>query len=533
MSLTSFSFLVFFGLLLIFYYILPKKTQWILLLFASILFYCLAGSLFYFCFLASSILTTYAGALLLGGEWEKQKAWRSTKAKNSLSREEIALQTKTFEKKRTIVFSFCLFFNLGILFVLKYSKLLVRTGAGILSLFGLNLSIELPSLFLPLAISFYTFQILGYLINVYRGAYEPQKNLGKYALFACFFPQMVSGPISRYNELSETLYAPKSFDYTQVTFGLQRMAWGFFKKLVISERMAVIVNTVYGDYTTYRGTYIIVATIAFAFQLYTDFGGCMDIAIGAAQALGIRVTENFETPYFSKNISEYWRRWHITLGTWLKDYVFYPLLKTDAFVSLQDKCKKKFGKKQGKKLSTYIGMFILWFTVGLWHGGAWKYIVGSGLLHWFYIVSGQVTEPFFKKIIERFRINTECFSFSLFQILRTFTLVCIGFVFFRADSFKVACKMLFYSLIPNFGILLDGSLFTLGLDVKDFGAGIIALLILFIVSLMHQKGSVRAKIAEQNIAFRWMLYYGLLFAVIIFGFYGAEYSASDFIYQQF
>lgn len=532
MSLTSFSFLVFFGILLLLYYIVPKRTQWMLLLLASILFYFLAGNLRYLCFLTFTILTTYVGARMLGVLWKKEALWLE-EARATLSREEIELQSKPFSQKRNLVFFLCLLCNLGILIVLKYSTLLVGTGTGILSLFGVHLSIALPRFLLPLGISFYTFQILGYLIDVYRGAYEPQKNLGKYALFASFFPQMVSGPISRYTELSETLYAPTTFQYQQVTFGLQRMAWGFFKKLVISERMAVIVNSVYGNYETYRGTYIIVATVCFAFQLYTDFGGCMDIAIGAAQALGIRVTENFQTPFFSKSISEYWRRWHITLGTWLKDYVFYPLLKTDAFVALADFSKKKWGKKNGKKVSTYLGMLVLWFTVGLWHGGAWKYIVGSGLLHWFYIVSGQVCEPLFKKFIERFKINTTCFSFSLFQIFRTFFLVCIGFVFFRADSFKAALKMLFYSFTPNFGILFDGSLFTLGLDTKDAIVGILALLLLLTVSLFQQKYSVREVVARQNIVFRWILYYALLFSIIIFGFYGSNYSASDFIYQQF
>ncbi len=190
---------------------------------------------------------------------------------------------------------------------------------------------------------------------------------------------------------------------------------GLFKKLVISERMAVIVNTIYGDYVTYSGLYIAVGTVCFAFQLYTDFSGAMDIALGLSEALGIRMAENFETPFFARSISEYWRRWHITLGTWMKDYIFYPVLKSDLFVAIGDAARKKLGKKRGKKVPTYLGMAVLWFTVGMWHGGAWKYIIGSGLLHCFYIISGQMLEPAFKKLTHVFKVNTECYSFRLFK----------------------------------------------------------------------------------------------------------------------
>ena len=292
-------------------------------------------------------------------------------------------------------------------------------------------------------------------------------------------------------------------------------------------------NAVYRNYQTYTGFYIVAATICFAFLLYTDFSGYMDIALGAAQALGIQMAENFQTPFFSRSISEYWRRWHITLGTWFKDYVFYPLLKTDIFIKIGNISKKYLGKKRGKKVATYIGMFILWFSTGLWHGGSWNFIIGSGLLHWFYIVGGQVLEPVFKKLTVLFTINTDCFSWHLFQSLRTFFLVCVGFVFFRADSFRdglMMCRAVFTFDMNVFSVT---NFTALGLDVPDTVVAMISLLVLLLVSFLKERMDVREKLAEQNLVFRWGIYYLLIFSVLIFGFYGPGYSASEFIYENF
>lgn len=248
----------------------------------------------------------------------------------------------------------------------KYLNFFVYTGRAAGNIFGVDIPLKDISLVAPMGLSFYTLQVVGYLLDVSRGTCRAEKGLLRYALFASFFPQLVQGPINRYSDLAETLYTPKKFNYEQVTFGLQRMLWGLFKKLVIAERMSVIVGTIYGDFETYSGLYIVVGTVCFAFQLYTDFSGAMDIALGLSEALGIRMAENFDNPFFARSISEYWRRWHITLGTWMKDYVFYPLLKSNLFVSIGDRAKKRLGKKRGKKIPTYLGMVVLWFTVGFW-----------------------------------------------------------------------------------------------------------------------------------------------------------------------
>ncbi|MCI9584555.1 MAG: MBOAT family protein [Clostridium sp.] len=512
MTFTSFSFLLFFTILLCLYYLTPARLRTAALAAASLLFCCFAGGKrMLFSLLVSTVSTWYAA---------------------------VRMEDSGTKRGRKLWFYGTLMLNLGILTMYKYLNFFVYTGRIAGKLFHQELSLREFSLAAPLGLSFYTLQVLGYLIDVLRGTCRAERKLLRYTAFSCFFPQLVTGPVNRYGDMEKTLYGERRFDYEQVTFGLQRMAWGFFKKLVISERMAVLVNTVYGDYQTYSGLYIGFATVCFAFQLYTDFSGAMDIALGVSQALGIRMAENFDTPFFASSVSEYWRRWHITLGTWMKDYVFYPLLKSEWWIRIGERARKRFGKKRGKKIPTYLGMMVLWFTVGLWHGGAWKYIIGSGLLHCFYIIAGQMLEPVFKKTARMMRVNTQSWSWRLFQNLRTFFLVCIGFVFFRASSAGDAVRILKATLSFNPWIFTDGSLLRLGLDGPDFTVGLLSLGVLLIISLLHsrfktQGKTVRGVLAEQNLVFRWMVYYMLVFSVLLFGFYGPGYDAGEFIYQNF
>lgn len=512
MTFTSFNFFVFIAIILFLYYILPKKFQIVILVMASLFFcYFAGGKRMVLSLFIATISTWYAAIKIENAESEKQ--------------------TKVY-------FIGVILLNIGILVFCKYLNFFIYTGRVVGRAFHSEHQLREISLIAPLGLSFYTLQVLGYLIDVSRKTCKAEKNLLRYAAFSCFFPQLVTGPINRFGKMAETLYERKNFDYQKVTFGLQRVVWGLFKKLVISERMAVLVNTVYGDYYTYNGLYIGFATICFAFQLYTDFSGAMDIALGVSETLGVQMEENFDTPFFARSISEYWRRWHITLGTWMKDYVFYPVLKSELFITVGDKAKRSLGKKKGKKVPTYLGMVVLWFMVGMWHGGAWKYIVGSGLLHCFYIISGQMLEPFFSKVIKLFKVKTDCFIFHLFQNLRTFFLVCVGFVFFRSSSLQDGLDMLKMSVYPNIGIFTNRSFFQLSLGGRDSLIGFFSLGVLFLVSLLqkkyHAEGiKVRMKLAEQNLVFRWMVYYILIFSVIIFGFYGPGYSAGEFIYQNF
>lgn len=511
MGITSFWFLCFFAVMLIVYYGIPRKFQWGFLLLCSVSYCLLAGQGVLLLYPFASVAVCHMGTRLISG----------TPAAN--------------EKKRKGILLMTILVNIGFLFVLKYVNFFIHTANGAAHLFGAS---ENPlsgvDFLVPLGISFYTFSLLGYVIDVYYGLAAHQGNGLKLALYGLYFPNLISGPILKYREHAEQFFAPHAFDYRKVTRGLQRMVWGFFKKLVIAERLGVLVNTVYDAYETYDGAYIWVATAAYAFQLYTDFSGCMDIVLGMSESLGIVLPENFQSPFFSKSVSEYWRRWHITLGVWMKDYVFYPLLRSKIFTDLNNKWKKKYGKKRGKQYATFAAMFVLWLTVGIWHGGDWKFVIGSGLLHWCYIVLEELLAPGFAGLLAGLHLNGEGRLVAGFRILRTFFFVCIGDLFFRAASVGDAFRMLARA-VGHFNpqILWNGSLLTLGLDGIETTIAVLSLLVLWTVSLLGRKGSVREAIARKPLPLRWVLWYALLFAVILLGCYGPGYSATEFIYQGF
>lgn len=509
MGITSFYFLCFFAGILIVYYIIPKKLQWLFLLLCSIAYYLITDSAVLILYPIFSVAVCYVGIRVIG----------STES----------------ERKKKVALITVIAVNIGILFLLKYINFGIYTVNGIAKFMGHKGSVlNILKLLAPLGVSFYTFSLLGYVIDVYYGIAGVQMNPVKLALYGMYFPTMISGPILKYRECGEQFFEPHAFDYNRITRGMQRMLWGLFKKLIIAEKLRIIVDTVYGNYKNYPGAYIWIATVFYAFRLYTDFSGCMDIVLGMSESFGLILPENFNTPFFSKSISEYWRRWHITLGVWMKDYVFYPLLRSGLFTRLNKSWKKKFGKKRGKQFTTFAAMFILWFTVGIWHGGAWKYVIGSGLLHWFYIVMEKLLEEPCAKCMKKFNIDPKSKIISAVRIVRTFFLVCIGDLFFRARNVPIAFRMLKSAVSTwNPYVLWNGAMLNLGLGSVDFIIVIVSLFILLIVSLLQKKGSVRDMIAARKLPIRWLIWYILLFWVILFGNYGPEFNAADFIYQGF
>ena len=511
MGITSFNFLCFFAIILILYYLIPGRLQWVLLLVCSVAYYLLSGNGMLILYPVASVTACYAGIRLL----------------YAVPAEE------TGKRKRILVFTILV--NIGILVVLKYVNFGIYTIDGIAGLFGSSGElIRSVDFLIPLGVSFYTFSLLGYVVDVYYGIAKPQRNYLKLMLYGMYFPVVISGPILKYREHGEQFFEPHVFDYERVTRGLQRMLWGFFKKLVIAERLGTLVDTVYGGYTDYAGAYIWVATVCYAFQLYTDFSGCMDIVLGMSESLGILLPENFQTPFFAGSIAEYWRRWHITLGVWMKEYVFYPVLRTKFFTNLNRSWREKFGKKKGKQYATFAAMFILWLTVGIWHGGDWKFVIGSGLLHWFYIVTEELLAPPCARLMDKWHINPAGKVVGAVRIVRTFFLVCIGDLFFRAASVGDAFAMIRGAVsVWNPSVLWNGSLLALGLDGIETAIAAASLFLLWMMSLLQQKGSVRDRIARKPLPVRWILWYALLFGVILLGCYGPGYSAGEFIYQGF
>lgn len=521
MSVTSFYFLIFYVLVLAVYYLVPKKGQWMVLLAASIAYYLLSDNGFLIVYPLAAVAVSFIGIRGILYADEHDDAIRG--------------KGRDPQRIRRASLLFVILANVAVLFLLKYINFGINTINGVASLFGGNGNLlgKLNWL-VPLGISYYSLSLIGYAADVYFEIARPLKNPARLALYGMFFPCMLSGPILRFREDGEQFFEPHPLDYRQVAGGMQRMLWGFFKVLVISERMALVADTVYGDYGQYPGVYIWVGTVAFAFQLYTNFSGGMDIALGAAQTFGLKLPENFERPFFSRTISEYWRRWHITLGVWMKEYVFYPILRSSLFAKLGKRLRARFGKKRGKQLTTFAGMFLLWFTVGIWHGGDWKYVIGSGLLHWFYIVCGELLAPRYAALMEKLHINPRARWVDGLRIGRTFFLVNIGFVFFRAASVGDAWRMLVSAVtVFNPGQLFSGGLFTLGLDWIEFTIAVVSLLMLLAVSLLQEKGSVRERIGKKSLPVRWVIWYALLFYVILLGYYGPGYSAAEFIYQGF
>ncbi len=511
MLITSLPFLLFFAATLGIYYILPKRYQWVGLFVFSIAFFHFSAADYTILYAVAAVLVT----TLCAGRMAKAKTEGNSRS-----------------AKRWLVLG--LVVNLGILATLKYSNFVIRNVNFAATLAGKPTDIPQLDLLAPLGISFYTMSVVGYLLDVYWGICPAQTNLVKTALFVGYWPQLTSGPIARYNEVREQLYAGHKFDSGQIAFGMQRMLWGIFKKLVISARLAVVVDTIYGDTATYGGYYIWLAAVLFMFQLYTDFSGCMDIILGASECYGIRLPENFRTPFFSRSVQEYWQRWHITLGAWLKDYILYPVLRSRAWKDMTKWIKAHWGKKAAKQIPSILGMLCVWLLMGLWHGGSWNYVLGMGVWFWFLIAAAQVLDPVFKKVIALLKVNTECFSWHLFQSLRVFTLAMIGNMFFRLNGFRKTLRVIKAGLFPNNPeIFFDGSLFKLGLDGPNFILMVVSLFVLLIVSLLQEKDSVRKQIARQNLPFRWIIWYGLIFGILIFGMYGPGYNAADFIYQGF
>lgn len=490
MALLSIEFFVFLLATAAVYYLCPIKCRFAVLFAASTYYYIVTAGRDAALVFLGYLLIFVAGAALLGrireGHW-----------------------------LRRVIYWFCILLSVGGLLFFNYINPL--------------------KLATPLGMSFWMVIGIGFLTDVYWGTVKEKTGIFKPALLLGFFPLMTSGPIVRYKETAQDICGGHKFDYERVTFGIQRIVWGCFKKLVISERLAVIVNTVYGDYNAYPGFYIILAMCCFSLQLYTDFSGCMDIVLGAADVFGITLPENFETPFFSKNVSEFWRRWHITLGIWLKEYVLYPVLHSGIFRKFKKACKKALGKKWGERIPLYTGMFISWFLIGYWHGGTWNYIFGVGLWFWFVIVSGEILTPLFHKLAQVLRVNRECFSYKLFQCLRTFAIVSVGLAFFRAPGAKEGVRILMaVGKEWNPYVLFGQNILTLGLDLPDFIVTIAGCLALLVVSILQYRGgSVRKQLAKQNLVFRWAVYLVLFFAVIIWGKYGAQYNAADFIYQGF
>lgn len=490
MVFNSYSFFLFFPIVVLVHFLLPKKVQYIWLLVASYYFYMNWDARYVLLLLFSTAVTYLSGIAL-----ERVQTDRARKA--------------------AVAVSFVL--NIGVLFFFKYFDFAVDSLNLVLMQIGLSVPKPQLNVLLPVGISFYTFQALSYTMDVYRKDIKAEQNFFRYALFVSFFPQLVAGPIERSKNLLRQVNQTHRFDYDKMREGLLIMLWGYFLKLVVADRVAIVVNTVYGDYTQYGGAYIIVASVLFALQIYCDFAGYSTIAIGAAKVLGFQLMENFDCPYFSRSIGEFWRRWHISLSSWFRDYLYIPL----------------GGNRKGT-LIKYRNLMIVFLVSGLWHGAAGTYVVW-GLIHGIYQVIGSVTRPLRDKINEALELDPHSIGHKLVSGIITFGLVDFAWIFFRAENIWAAIAMIKSMLhFGNLGSLLSGGLYELGLNAKNIKVLIFSVLVLLAADFMKYKGiKVREVIMAQELWCRWLCYIAAFWFILIFGIWGGNYDASSFIYFQF
>ena len=532
MSLISIEFIVFFLGVMVIYYLLPGKLQWVWLLIAGAFFYYKNASMIQCIVFAAFLLVNYLASLNITDGKPHAKG----------------------------VFRTVILLDVVMLMGMKYTEFFYEIWKGLSGLFGHKPDEALAYLVIgrigdlcPPRISYFSLIVMGYMTDVYWGRVSVQKNAGKFALFASYFPQMTSGPIVQYEQVEPSLWGDRhTFDFERFLSGAQRVLWGIFKKLVISERLSVMVNEIYSCYEVYPGFYIVFGAACFAFQLYADFSGLMDIVLGFSEALGICLPENFNTPFYSTSLAEFWRRWHITLGGWLKSYVFYAVQQTEAFRSLRKFCKKKLGKGYEKKynIPQFLGLLISWFLIGLWHGGGFNYIFGVGIYMGIIIILSELCQPIFRWLIKVLHVKTDVWSFKFFQRIRTFFIFIFGLSFFRAETLTVGFKMWGNAFsIFNPWIFFDKSLYGLGLSESEFHILLFSMLILLVVSVIeHNAGGVaegseentcpqmtgaRSLIGKQNYLFRLLIFTVLFIMVVTWGYYGSEFNAADFIYGRF
>ncbi len=479
MLFNSLQFAVFFPLVTAIYFLLPHRFRWLLLLLASCGFY-MAFIPVYILILFTTILVDYFAAL-----WIDKTVGRKKRYFLVLS-----------------IVSTCL-----VLFVFKYCNFFCRNVDAFAHLIGWNYSVGALKIILPIGLSFHTFQSLSYVIEVYRGTQKPERHFGIYSLYVMFYPQLVAGPIERPQNLLHQLREPHTFDYERVTSGLRLMAWGLFKKVVIADRLAIYVNAVYAQPREFGGLSLGLATLAFAYQIYCDFSGYSDMAIGAARVMGIKLMTNFNCPYYSQSIGEFWRRWHISLSTWFRDYVYIPL--------------------GGNRVSTGRWYFNLWLTFvisGLWHGANWTFVLW-GLLNGLYLVGGVATSRWRAALYERAGVNPAAPLAAAWRILCTFFLTCMGWILFRANSIDDAWYILTHLWKSAAGVRAAVQSF----QHQDLFLVLMAIAVVECVQLVRQPGLKLPRLATLPLPVRWSGYYGFLLFLVLFG----VYRETQFIYFQF
>ena len=532
MAFTSVYFLIFALITLILYYCIPLQWRWVVLLTASYVFYLLSSPKTFLFILLTTVVTFFGGRKI--GEYNTSHNEYMAAHKAELSRDERKeIKARNQKRKRKIV-ALVLVIDFGILAALKYFRFY-------LSALGLEI-FDAGLILIPMGISFYTFQSAAYIIDLYRNKMDADTNIAKFALFTSFFPQIVQGPIARHSHLAHQLYEGHRFEMENLSFGAQLMLWGFFKKLIIADRIAIPCAQIFENHSDYSGSIVFAAFLFYTIQIYADFSGGIDIARGIARCMGIDLTLNFMRPYFSDSLSEFWRRWHMSLSFWCRDYIFYPIAMSKFFGRLGTDLRKKLGNHVGQLFPIIVAQFATFITIGIWHGAQFKY-VAYGLYNGTIIVLGLLLEPLFDSWAKKLHINRKSTGWKVFGMVRTFLIITFGRSLPKAASFSVAVSMVASVFVPNQGAPFTETMMSFGLTGIDYlilagGCAVWLIISIYEEWSMKKNGgdgtqSFREMLAGKPLALRWAVLLLCLAAVLIMGVYGPGYDANAFIYRGF
>jgi alginate O-acetyltransferase complex protein AlgI len=487
MPFNSTRFFFFFTIVVAAYFAIPYRFRWVLLLCASYYFYMCWKPTYAILLFLSTFIVYYTG---------------------------IQMGKTEIKSKRKQFLILGLFSNLGLLFLFKYYNFFNDSFRTLFNQYNLFYGIPALKFLLPVGISFYIFKSLSYSIDVYRGDQAPEKHLGIFALYVAFFPQLLAGPIERSTHLLPQLRKAFHFDYQRFTEGAKLIFWGLFQKVVVADTLSTLVDAVYDQPTQYNGISLMVATIFFAFQIYCDFSGYSDIAIGAAQILGYRTMENFNRPYFSKSIMDFWRRWHISLSTWFRDYLYIPL--------------------GGNRVSVprwYLNLFVVFLLCGLWHGANWTFVIWGGL-HGFYLVFSNVTHRAREKVTLRIGLDRTPVLFRSLKVLTTFFLVCFAWIFFRSNSVSDAIYIVSH-LLTGWGTVFNmetlRNALSFGPSRFQWIVGSASIGLVVLVHLLQRQGRLIDQLSQKPVWLRWSIYYAMISIFLLCG----SFQSKEFIYFQF
>ncbi len=515
MSITSLTFFTLVLVSIVLYYTIAGRVQWIFLSMLSAGFVYISSGFNMLLVLCAEVTIAYIGAYL------------------------IKIQKKQWTKRLVLLIAMgCIIGALFFFRDMEFINVVKRAYAAITSK-----SVEFISykVWGPIGISYLTLSLLGYILDIYWEKYEVETNPFRIFLFASYYPQLTSGPIVRYDFMKPQFIQPHRFNPNGVLRGGQRILWGCIMKMVIADRAGALISPMYDNPSDYAGIIWVFVILIYALQIYTDFAGCMHIVLGVSECYGITLPENFNSPFLSQSMSEFWRRWHITMGAWFKDYVMYPLLKSGGMQRLTKKCKTLFGKQFGKRIVACMSTWVVWITIGLWHGGSLKFILASGLLPGMYVVCGELLAIPMEKITKKLNINRESLLFRLLGRFRILILMSINWIFVRtlypAQGVFVLGQMFSKNYIANPIFAFDGSIdgiIALCSKVLDCLILIISVISLIYIAIRREKGvDLREKFNNHGIVYKYIMLLIGIFTVIIFGVYGPGFDASSFIYKQF